>query len=124
MRCDDARMSNFVCPRCAAASLVIHGVMELGPDDDSDERSLQQIACAACSFTGCALYEESRRGAGDAWRHTAHDAAAAVTALAQALTACLAPRDHSCSCAAHDAIRAAVTDHAFLGPALPMHLAR
>ena len=50
-------MSHFTCPRCAATALDIGGVMELGPDDDSDDRSLQQIACTACAYTGVALYE-------------------------------------------------------------------
>ncbi|HUS63973.1 MAG TPA: hypothetical protein VMZ28_05480 [Kofleriaceae bacterium] len=116
-------MSHFLCPRCAATALDIAGVVDLGADDDSDDRSLQQIACTACPFTGVAFYEESRRGSGDAYHHTAHDAPAAAAALARALAACPTPRAASCTCPAHEDLRRSVTDHTWLGPSLPMRLA-
>lgn len=119
-------MSDFVCPRCGAATLSITAALELGADDRSDERAIQHIACTTCAFAGAAWYEESRRGSGEAWHHTAHalpDDAAAD--LARALAACPAPRDHHCPCPTHRSLRVRAHDEpGFLGPALPMRLAR
>lgn len=52
----------FICPGCSRPDLEIKESLELGSDASSDERSLQLVACRACSFSGAALYEESRRG--------------------------------------------------------------
>ena len=93
-----------VCPGCSGASLVIEHALELGPDGDSDEISIQALRCAACGFCAAASYEESRRGSLDreCWRHSA----ARITPehyaqLAATLAACPAPRDAECSCNAH-----------------------
>ena len=61
--------AKFICDDCKSKALVINKSMELGPDDQSDERSLQTISCLTCGFQGIALYEESRRGRGESWRH-------------------------------------------------------
>lgn len=61
--------AKFICDDCKSKALVIKKSMELGPDDQSDERSLQAIVCLTCGFKGVALYEESRRGRGESWRH-------------------------------------------------------
>lgn len=62
----------FKCPRCREQTLLIAESAELGPDDVSDERSLQLITCP-CGFVGTALYEESRRGAGESFRHRGYE---------------------------------------------------
>ncbi len=59
----------FICNECNDKSIVISKSMELGPDDQSDERSLQAINCLNCDFQGIALYEESRRGKSESFRH-------------------------------------------------------
>lgn len=53
----------FKCPECSnPRSLKIIEVIELPPDNRSDEITLQLIKCTNCSFKGLAVYEESRRG--------------------------------------------------------------
>ena len=94
----------FVCNGCKAAALKITKVLELQPEDDHDEQSLQIVACDHCAATYVAVYEESRRGALDseashhvAWRvpaQTARD-------VELAIDACPTPRDDRCPCETH-----------------------
>ena len=92
----------FICPSCERATLEIVASLELGPDDSSDENQLQAIRCAGCSFTGVAVYEESRRGSDDAWHHYAYPIPAeAYDELAGRLLSCADPHSSGCDCAAH-----------------------
>ncbi len=65
----------LVCPDCDASGLEILYSEELGPDDHSDERSRQVVACAACGLRTLAHYEESRRGARERVHHYTVDPA-------------------------------------------------
>ena len=92
------------CPGCSGPSLAITQELELGPDGDSDEISIQALRCAVCGFCAAASYEESRRGRLDheCWRHWAFRITPEHYAkLASSLAACPSPRDPACSCNAH-----------------------
>lgn len=60
---------SFICPGCHAPKLAITEAVEIGPDDSSDENTLQLVACSGCAFLGAAEYRESRRGRGECWHH-------------------------------------------------------
>jgi len=66
----------FLCPSCNKPSLEIVRSIELPPDDEWDEITVQTLVCsgAACGFSGIGIYEESRRGALDSEcvRHTGY----------------------------------------------------
>lgn len=96
----------FLCNACGAPAVELDRVLELGPDDDSDEVTLQTARCTACKAVFLAVYEESRRGAGEAWHHDAWLVDATTLADVEArLAACPAPRDHRCACATHATLR-------------------
>lgn len=97
---------SFVCNVCNAKTVELDKVLELGPDDDDDEVSLQTAHCTACDARFLAVYEESRRGSGDAWHHEAWTADAPTLAEVEALlAACPTPRDHRCACSTHASLR-------------------
>lgn len=114
-------MSDFICPRCAAPTLSITDVMELGSDDDNDDRTIQTIACSACAFEGIAWYEASRRGSDEVYHHTAHDTPATAD-IKRAIASCSTPRSWQRTCSAHSTMRARADDLHWLGPRLPMRL--
>lgn len=94
----------FRCPDCSAKTLTIVAALELAPDSKWDELTLQTLACPRCSFSGVAVYQESRRGALDA-EIVHHDGYPVGDAdwkrLERAITSCPAPGDRRCACFAH-----------------------
>lgn len=77
-------------------------VIDLGPDDYSDEVSLQVMRCSACNAGVIAVYEESRRGSDARWHHDGWPATDDMIAeLDAGIAACPTPRKYRCSCATH-----------------------
>jgi hypothetical protein len=109
----------FSCPECASpASLVITSGLELAPDANWDEISVQILRCANCGFCGVALYQESRRGAfGDSL--VVHQGYAVALQnfriLEQAIAACPSPGDHHCECRSHALIEQVYASGAWRG---------
>ena len=103
---------SFTCPKCVkSGSLVIEATIELPPDNRSDEIALQVVACAACDFSGLAVYQESRRGAfgSESWDHYGYKVSQEVVdSFAKVIRSCPNPRNAKCKCAAHK--RLAVRD--------------
>lgn len=96
-------MGNFRCPQCQKATLEILQSLELPPDGDSDENTLQLIRCGSCGLSGAAAYMESRRGAGESVDHVGVALSdAAYATLAEQLARCPAPRDRRCGCTVHE----------------------
>ena len=94
----------FNCPECRNKSLEIIKSIELPSDSRSDEITLQVVQCRSCSFTGIAVYEESRRGVlgSEVFDHTGYRVKKTeVKRLRSAINACPHPRDSHCGCAAH-----------------------
>jgi hypothetical protein len=95
----------FLCPVCGGPRLAITHSLELPPDEMSDEITVQVLRCAACSFTGLAVYEESRRGSSERFHHSGFECPPAtaerVTGLIQQ---CPTPSSQSCTCATHVAL--------------------
>ncbi len=88
------------CPSCQNPTLEILHSLELGPDGDSDENTLQTVSCSSCSFLGVAVNEESRRGAGECCRrNTGRTSASVFGEVARLIQRC--PRDPYCQCEAH-----------------------
>lgn len=112
----------FLCPRCHVPRLRIDAVLELGPDDTSDERSLQLVVCNGCGLRGVAAYEASRRGADERVHHDVY-MPADPERFASAVAQCASPRDAGCSCEAHVAIREAMATRSGLGAAHRMRRA-
>lgn len=100
----------FACPLCKKKrSLVISHSIELPAaayvSPDTDELSLQVVACDACGFRGAAVYKESRRGKGESWHHYCFAVPTdEVGALAALIDSCPARSDRNCSCSAHKTI--------------------
>jgi len=95
----------FRCPQCySPASLEIECSIELPPDRQSDEISVQVIACSACGYQGLAVYSEGRGSVPESerWQHIGYwvspDAVASVRA---AIRACPDPHNRTCACASH-----------------------
>ena len=105
----------FICPDCENNRLEIVHSIELGPDGSNDEFSLQSLRCHHCGLTCVAEYCESRRGASDSWKHIAHRISPdEFQLLNNNLGNCTTPRDHRCSCPAHQYYR--VVEHYRLRP--------
>ena len=128
---------SYKCPLCKKnGSLVISHSIELPAaayvSPDTDELSLQVVACDACGFRGAAVYKESRRGAGEAWHHYCFAVATdAVSTLAALIDSCPARADRDCSCAAHATIGRCDRERRWTPPipvdapnTFPMRLAR
>ncbi len=92
----------FRCPNCQQKTLAIIHSIDLPPDARSDEIAAQTVACDACGFVGAAVYEESRRGAGESVSHTGYTLSAAeFSALNTLLASCPTPSNSGCDCVAH-----------------------
>jgi len=96
---------SFLCPACRNTdSLKINNQIEIFPDRDWDEISLQVVKCPMCGFTGLAVYCESRRGVLDseAVLHVGYRVPARIVQEVQrAIKKCPHPRMASCSCLSH-----------------------
>lgn len=96
----------FLCPRCEAAEFVLEGALEMGADARSDEITLQAARCKACALTAVAVYEESRRGAGESWTHTGWSVPVGEFAqLRKDIATCDRPSNARCTCEAHERYR-------------------
>jgi hypothetical protein len=94
----------FECPACGDPKLEISFSLELPPQGDDDEITLQTLKCAGCGFHGVAVYRESRHGSLDSesWRHDGYPIEdEALERLYQALLLCPKPRDKRCPCPTH-----------------------
>jgi len=56
---------SLLCSCCKCYTLKVDYSVELYPDKDFDESSIQIVKCSTCQFEGIAIYEESRRGSLD-----------------------------------------------------------
>jgi hypothetical protein len=95
---------SFICPECSGGFLEIVSSLELPPDSEWDEITLQVVECSDCGFAGAAVYEESRRGALDseAWEHRGYRLEGKFLGLlVKEIAACPEPRNSGCQCAAH-----------------------
>jgi hypothetical protein len=92
----------FRCPQCQANTLVITHSLELPSDGRSDEITLQLLACPECRFVATAVYEESRRGATEAWHHDGYRISQVTyDDLRKLIEQCPSPRDKNCLCQSH-----------------------
>jgi hypothetical protein len=95
----------FQCPDCLdLKALKIIQAIELPPDNRSDEITLQIIECTNCSFTGFAVYEESRRGRieGESFSHIGFKAKhESVSRLRLLIQNCPNPKTIYCDCDTH-----------------------
>lgn len=95
----------FTCPDCRIkTALEIRQSLELTSDARSDEIMLQVVECRQCSFTGLAVYEESRRGPLDAElnEHIGYRVAGTeLEEVIQWINACPEPTNHRCQCLVH-----------------------
>lgn len=99
-------MRSFTCGSCKQLGIELQKTIELGPDDHSDEVTLQTARCRACGAGAIAVYEESRRGSGDAWHHDAWLATdAAIAELESTIASCPSPQNASCGCPTHAGLR-------------------
>lgn len=94
----------FKCPACDAPKLEISFTLELPPQGDDDEITLQTLKCAGCGFHGVAVYRESRHGSLDSesWSHNGYPIEdKALERLNEALLLCPNHRDKRCPCPTH-----------------------
>lgn len=95
----------FRCPQCKTQdSLHISHAMELPPDRQSQELSLQVVACKECGFRALAVYEVARGDCpeSESWKHIGYWVSPdAVESVLAAIRSCPEPRNPDCSCAAH-----------------------
>ena len=95
----------FACPQCKTHnSLEIIASIELLPDRDSEEITLQVVSCTICGFKSLALYEESRRSfyEGEDWKHIGYWVSPdAVESVMAAIRSCPDPFNAFCKCHAH-----------------------
>jgi hypothetical protein len=95
---------SFKCPSCDAAKLEISFSLELPPQGDDHEITLQTLKCVGCGFHGVAVYRESRHGSLDSesWSHDGYPIEdEAMEHLYKALLICPNPRDRRCPCSTH-----------------------
>jgi len=95
---------SFRCPQCQTANtLEIIESIDLLPDRNCDEISLQVVGCSACSFRGLAVYEEYLHAAeADLWKHIGFWVSRdAVESVLQAIRSCPEPHNPHCNCPAH-----------------------
>jgi hypothetical protein len=99
---------SFRCPQCLTRnSLEITLSIELSPDRQSDEISLQVVTCSACAFRGLAVYAESRHGRLDSesWEHIGYWVSPdAIESVSATIRSCPDPFNSRCSCSAHTSL--------------------
>lgn len=97
----------FWCPQCeTSGTLTITHTLELPPDRQLEEITLQVVNCRRCGFSGLAVYEEARRGRldGDNWQHIGYQIRnAEVGQLIDDILACPEPHNPRCNCPTHRA---------------------
>jgi len=98
---------SFRCPQChSLAGLEILLSIELPPDRQWDEISLQVIGCSDCDFRGMAVYEELVSGSEqESWHHIGYWVSQdAVLSVLEAIRTCPNPSDRNCECQAHSSL--------------------
>ena|SRR5579859_1253236 len=96
----------FECPSCGDPRLEISFSLELPPQGDDDEITLQTLKCLGCDFHGVAVYRESRHGSlgSESWSHDGYPVEDEVLErLYEALLRCPKPLDRRCPCPTHAA---------------------
>ena len=98
----------FRCPQCQTVdSLEIGFSIELPPDRNSDEISLQVVMCSVCSFRALAVYEEFCHSSAEAasFTHIGYRVSRdAVDSVLAAIQSCPDPYNPHCSCPAHTSL--------------------
>jgi hypothetical protein len=96
---------SFRCPQCQSPnSLEIECSIELPPDREHEEISLQVVACRACIFSGLAVYSEARGSCpeSESWNHIGYWVSPdAVGSVRAAIQACPDPHNRQCECEKH-----------------------
>jgi hypothetical protein len=99
---------SFRCPQCQTPnSLEIDCSIELPPDRETEEISLQVVACGICIYQGVAVYAEARGSCPEAesWRHVGFWVSPdAVESVRKAIQACPDPHNRGCECDSHTAL--------------------
>lgn len=99
---------SFRCPQCMTHdSLDIALAIDLLPDRQTEEISLQVVSCSACAFHGLAVYEEARGSSSGAetWKHIGYWVSPdAVESVSAAIRNCPNCHNPHCECPAHIAL--------------------
>ena len=94
----------FRCPQCGEGALEITASLEIPPDRDWDEITLQLVGCLHCRLGALGVYQETRRGRLDSesWSHTGYrlDPPDAQR-IDEIISRCPRPHDSDCLCSAH-----------------------
>jgi hypothetical protein len=94
----------FLCPECNSDALDLIASMELPPDAQSDEITIEIWARPDCRFQGVSVYEESRRGAwdSDSWHRSGYRLSEqALAMLIKSIKRCPKPDSRQCGCRLH-----------------------
>jgi Zn ribbon nucleic-acid-binding protein len=98
----------FRCPQCKTSdSLEIGASLEIPPDRQSCEISLQVVACSACGFRGLAVYREGRASVpeSESWQHIGYWVSPdAVESVLRAIQDCPEPHNPKCQCFSHTSL--------------------
>lgn len=98
----------FRCPQCLTLdSLDIRLSIELPPDRQTDEISLQVVECSTCNFRGLATYIEQRGSfpGAESWKHIGYWVSPdAVESVSAAIRSCPNTHNPKCECLAHTAL--------------------
>jgi hypothetical protein len=98
----------FRCPQCLTPEgLEIEAAMELPPDRQTEEITLQVIGCRVCGFRGLAVYEEARGSfhGVESFKHIGYWVSAdAVESVSKAIINCPDAHNRLCECASHTAL--------------------
>jgi hypothetical protein len=91
----------FLCPKCAASSLIITSQLELDAAPPYyDERTAHTVKCLSCGFLAVAAYKETRWP--DRFWHTGYFVTPDQVQAAEALIGkCPSRHDSNCECPAH-----------------------
>jgi hypothetical protein len=98
----------FRCPQCLTCdTLEIFTSIELPPDRQASEISLQVVSCAACKFRGLAVYQEGRANIHESqtWQHIGYWVSPdAVDSVLETIRACPNRLNPHCQCGAHTSL--------------------
>jgi hypothetical protein len=78
--------------------------MDLPPDRQTEELSLQVVGCSACGFRSLAIYEVARGDCpeSESWKHIGYWVSPdAIESVSKAIQSCPEPCNPRCACAAH-----------------------
>jgi hypothetical protein len=102
----------FTCPECSRPDyLMVTAMIELPPDEWSDEIEVEIVECSGCKFRGVAVDEESRRGALDSecTRHVVYRVTEEeFESLRDAIKRCPDPANRGCKCPHHRSVAQAL----------------